>query len=142
MRRNRIRNFVRHSLSRDHRRKSRSTRSEILEAPMDIKIESRYLQDVVVLVPGIFQDDRGFFMETFRTDQIKAHGLPHLFAQDNHSRSVKGVVRGLHFQCDPPMGKLMRVSQAIAFQESEDITTGSPTLGALAGVVTTAQISQ
>ena len=76
---------------------------------MDIKIESRYLKDVVVLVPDVFQDSRGFFMETFREDQFKALGLPSHFAQDNHSRSVKGVVRGLHFQWDPPMGKLMRV---------------------------------
>ncbi len=106
---------------------------------MDIKIESRHLQDVVVLVPGIFQDDRGFFMETFRTDQFKAHGLPHLFAQDNHSRSVKGVVRGLHFQWDPPMGKLMRVSQGSAFLVAVDIRKGSPTLGKWVGVVASAE---
>jgi len=102
---------------------------------MDIKIESTYLQDVVVLVPDIFKDARGFFMETFREDQFKALGLPHQFVQDNHSRSAKGVLRGLHFQWAPPMGKLMRVSLGSAFLVAVDIRKGSPTLGKWAGVV-------
>jgi dTDP-4-dehydrorhamnose 3,5-epimerase len=102
---------------------------------MDIRVESRLLNDVVVLVPDIFQDSRGFFMETYREDQFKAHGLPYHFVQDNHSRSAKGVVRGLHFQWEPPMGKLMRVSQGAAFLVAVDIRKGSPTLGKWAGVV-------
>jgi dTDP-4-dehydrorhamnose 3,5-epimerase len=106
---------------------------------MEIKIESRFLQDVVVLVPDIFQDSRGFFMETFREDQFKAHGLPCHFVQDNHSRSAKGVVRGLHFQWDPPMGKLMRVSLGSAFLVAADVRKGSPTLGKWAGVVASAE---
>lgn len=101
---------------------------------MEIKIESRYLRDVVVLVPDIFRDDRGFFMETFREDRFKAIGLPTHFVQDNHSRSVRGVVRGLHFQWDPPMGKLMRVSLGSAFLVAVDIRKGSPTLGKWVGV--------
>ena len=101
---------------------------------MEIKIEARFLRDVVVLVPDVFQDSRGFFMETFREDQFKALGLPTHFAQDNHSRSVKGVVRGLHFQWDPPMGKLMRVTMGSAFLVAVDIRKGSPTLGKWVGV--------
>jgi dTDP-4-dehydrorhamnose 3,5-epimerase len=101
---------------------------------MDIKIEARFLQDVVVLVPDVFQDSRGFFMETFREDQFKALGLPSRFVQDNHSRSVMGVVRGLHFQWDPPMGKLMRVTLGSAFLVAVDIRKGSPTLGKWVGV--------
>jgi dTDP-4-dehydrorhamnose 3,5-epimerase len=101
---------------------------------MEIKIESRHLQDVVVLVPDVFQDSRGFFMETFREDQFKAHGLPYHFVQDNHSRSAKGVVRGLHFQWEPPMGKLMRVTQGSAFLVAVDIRKGSPTLGKWVGI--------
>jgi dTDP-4-dehydrorhamnose 3,5-epimerase len=101
---------------------------------MEIKIESRYLRDVVVLVPDIFQDARGFFMETFREDQFQAHGMPTHFAQDNHSRSSRGVLRGLHFQWEPPMGKLMRVSLGSAFLVAVDIRKGSPTLGKWAGV--------
>jgi len=106
---------------------------------MEIKIESRPLRDVVVLVPEIFQDSRGFFMETYREDQFKAHGLPYHFVQDNHSRSAKGVVRGLHFQWDPPMGKLMRVSLGSAFLVAVDIRKGSPTLGKWVGVVASAE---
>jgi dTDP-4-dehydrorhamnose 3,5-epimerase len=106
---------------------------------MEIKIESRHLQDVVVLVPDIFQDSRGFFMETFREDQFKAQGLPYHFVQDNHSRSAKGVVRGLHFQWEPPMGKLMRVTAGKAFLVAVDIRKGSPTLGKWAGIEASAE---
>lgn len=101
---------------------------------MDIKIESTFLQAVVVLVPDIFQDARGFFMETFRKDKFMEHGLPIDFVQDNHSRSERGVVRGLHFQWEPPMGKLMRVTQGSAFLVAVDIRRGSPTLGQWVGV--------
>jgi dTDP-4-dehydrorhamnose 3,5-epimerase len=101
---------------------------------VQIKIEKRLLEDVVVLVPDVFQDPRGFFMETFREDQFKEMGLPYQFVQDNHSRSTKGVVRGLHFQWDPPMGKLMRVTLGTAFLAAVDIRKGSPTLGQWTGV--------
>lgn len=106
---------------------------------MEIRIESRHLGDVVVLVPEVFQDSRGFFMETFREDQFKALGLPYQFVQDNHSRSVKGVLRGLHFQWAPPMGKLMRVSLGAAFLVAVDIRKGSPTLGKWVGVEASAE---
>src|SRR5208282_4391163 len=106
---------------------------------MEIKIESKFLGDVVVLVPDVFQDARGFFMETFREDQFQANGLPTRFVQDNHSRSTKGVVRGLHFQWSPPMGKLMRVSLGSAFLVAVDIRKGSPTLGKWVGVESSAE---
>jgi dTDP-4-dehydrorhamnose 3,5-epimerase len=101
---------------------------------VQIKIESRHLGDVVVVVPEIFQDGRGFFTETFRADQYQALGLPTNFVQDNHSRSVKGVLRGLHFQWDPPMGKVMRVTRGAAFLVAVDIRKGSPTLGRWVGI--------
>ncbi len=101
---------------------------------MQIKVETRSLGDVVVVVPEIFQDERGFFTETFRADQFKALGLPTEFVQDNHSKSAKGVVRGLHFQWEPPMGKLMRVTVGAAFLVAVDIRKGSPTLGQWVGV--------
>ena len=106
---------------------------------MDIKVEARHLGDVVVLVPDVFQDARGFFMETFREDQFKALGLPTKYLQDNHSKSSKGVVRGLHFQWDPPMGKLMRVTAGSAFLVAVDIRKGSPTLGKWVGVEDSAE---
>jgi dTDP-4-dehydrorhamnose 3,5-epimerase len=106
---------------------------------MEIRIESRSLGDVLVLVPDIYQDSRGFFLETFRADHFKSLGLPQIFMQDNHSRSVKGVVRGLHFQWDPPMAKLMRVSAGSAFLVAVDIRKGSPTLGKWTGVHASAE---
>jgi len=106
---------------------------------VEIRIESRHLGDVVVLVPEVFQDSRGFFMETFREDQFKTLGLPYQFVQDNHSRSVKGVLRGLHFQWAPPMGKLMRVPLGTAFLVAVDIRKESPTLGKWVGVEASAE---
>lgn len=101
---------------------------------MQIQVEAQYLNDVFVLVPEIFKDDRGFFMETWRRDQLREIGLDLDFVQDNHSRSARGVVRGLHFQWDPPMGKLMRVTRGSAFLVAVDIRKGSPTLGQWVGI--------
>src|SRR6476646_10283074 len=101
---------------------------------MPIKVESTSLGEVVVLVPEVFEDSRGFFMESFRSDQFQSLGLPTTFLQDNHSRSAKGVVRGLHFQWDPPMCKLMRVTAGSAFLVAVDIRKGSPTLGQWFGI--------
>lgn len=106
---------------------------------MEFQIESRHLGEVVVIVPEIFQDSRGFFMETYREDQFKRLGLPTQFVQDNHSRSTKGVLRGLHFQWEPPMGKLMRVTLGTAFLVAVDIRRGSPTWGKWVGVIASAE---
>jgi dTDP-4-dehydrorhamnose 3,5-epimerase len=106
---------------------------------MQIKVESRHLDGVVVLVPEVFEDSRGFFMETFRTDQFRELGLPTEFVQDNHSRSVKDTVRGLHFQWEPAMGKLMRVTIGTAFLVAVDIRKGSPTLGKWVAVAASAE---
>ena len=101
---------------------------------MQVRIESQHLDGVSVLVPEIFRDDRGFFSETYRTDQFQTLGLPDQFVQDNHSGSTRGVLRGLHFQWDPPMGKLMRVTVGEAFLVAVDIRKGSPTLGQWFGI--------
>lgn len=106
---------------------------------MAMRVESRHLGEIVVLAPQVFEDERGFLMEVFRADQFKALGLPHEFVQDNHSRSIKGVLRGLHFQWDPPMGKLMRVSYGSAFLVAVDIRKGSPTLGQWFGLEVSAE---
>jgi dTDP-4-dehydrorhamnose 3,5-epimerase len=106
---------------------------------MKIEIESRHLGDVCVLVPQVFQDERGFFAETFRVDQFEAMGLPTAFVQDNHSGSVRGVLRGLHFQWSPPMGKLMRVTRGTAFLVAVDIRKGSPNLGKWFGAEVSAE---
>jgi dTDP-4-dehydrorhamnose 3,5-epimerase len=97
---------------------------------MPVKLESAHLGgDVVVLVPQVLGDERGFFMETYRADNFRDLGLPTNFVQENHSRSAEGVLRGLHFQWDPPMGKLMRVTSGKAFLVAVDIRKGSPTFG-------------
>ena len=106
---------------------------------MEIRIESRHLSDVIVLAPEVFQDERGFFMEVYRADQFKKLGLPTDFVQDNHSRSKRGVLRGLHFQWDPPMGKLMRVTYGSAYLVAVDIRKSSPTLGRWFGVEVSAE---
>ena len=106
---------------------------------MVMRIESRHLGDVAVVVTEVFRDNRGFFTETFRADQFEALGLPTKFLQDNHSGSVRGVLRGLHFQWDPPMGKLMRVTRGTAFLVAVDIRKGSPTLGKWFGAEVSAE---
>lgn len=106
---------------------------------MKISIESKHLNGLLVLIPEVFGDDRGFFMETYREDQFKELGLPTRFVQDNHSGSGRGVVRGLHFQWDPPMGKLMRVTAGKAFLVAVDIRKGSPSLGEWFGIEVSAE---
>src|SRR5690349_20937986 len=106
---------------------------------MPFQIESTHLGEIVVLQPQVFGDARGFFMEAFRADQFRALGLPTEFLQDNHSRSSKGVLRGLHFQYEPPMGKLMRVTSGAAFLVAVDIRKGSPTLGKWFGMEVSAE---
>jgi len=90
------------------------------------------LPEVLVVEHEVFEDERGFFMEAYRSDHFAEHadlGLPSQFVQLNHSRSARGVTRGLHFQWDPPMGKLMRVVVGEAFIVAVDIRPGSATLG-------------
>lgn len=96
---------------------------------MQIKVEDTPLDAVKIVIPEVFEDERGFFTEVYREDQFREAGLPPTFAQLNHSRSAKNVIRGIHFQWEPPMGKLMRVTLGKAFLVAVDIRKGSPTLG-------------
>lgn len=120
-------------------KRSQPTFIHPLDYLMKISIESRHLNGVAVIVQEVFQDERGFFLEAYRKDQFAALGLPTDFVQDNHSRSSKGVLRGLHFQWDPPMGKLMRVTVGTAFLVAVDIRKGSPTLGKWFGIEVSAE---
>src|ERR1700750_2460362 len=76
---------------------------------MEFKVEQTDIRDLLIITPDIFQDDRGFFTETYRKDKFSEFGLNFEFVQDNHSRSAKNVVRGLHFQWSPPLGKWVGV---------------------------------
>ena len=106
---------------------------------MRVEAEQTPLPGCLVLRHEFFQDQRGFFLEVFRQDVFRQAGLPDAFVQLNHSRSAKNVLRGLHFQWDPPMGKLMRVTQGAAFLVAVDIRKGSPSLGGWYGLEITAE---
>jgi dTDP-4-dehydrorhamnose 3,5-epimerase len=101
---------------------------------MEFKVEKTSIRDLLIITPEVFQDERGFFIESYRKDKFSEFGLTTEFVQDNHSKSSKGVLRGLHFQWEPPMGKLMRVTHGAAFLVAVDIRIGSPTLGKWVGV--------
>jgi dTDP-4-dehydrorhamnose 3,5-epimerase len=90
--------------------------------------------EVLLIEPVVYTDARGFFMETFHAPRYAAAGLPDRFVQDNHSRSVAGVLRGLHYQLRHPQGKLMRVVNGAVFDVAVDIRRGSPRFGQWVGV--------
>ena len=93
------------------------------------------ISDVVLLEPKVFGDARGFFFESFNQKAFNAAtGTDHQFVQDNHSRSTKGVLRGLHYQSQQPQGKLVRVVQGAVFDVAVDIRRSSPTFGQWVGV--------
>ena len=97
------------------------------------------LPEVLVLEPKVFGDDRGFFFESFnQRDFNAATGLEVQFVQDNHSRSVKGVLRGLHYQIQHPQGKLVRVTQGAVFDVAVDLRRSSDNFGKWVGVVLSA----
>ncbi len=97
---------------------------------MPLEIEEVFFGGAVkTIVPKVFGDDRGFFLEAYRADQFRDMGIDAPFVQDNHSGSVRGVLRGLHFQWDPAMAKLMRVTAGEAFLVAVDLRKGSPSLG-------------
>jgi len=104
---------------------------------MKIAIEQTQIDGVLVVIPPVHNDHRGFFLELFRADEYAKHGLPATFVQLNHSGSVRNTVRGLHFQWDPPMGKLMWVSRGSAFLVAVDIRKNSPTLSKWFGAICT-----
>lgn len=87
------------------------------------------LPDLKLIRPKVFQDARGFFLESFRKDIFEAAGLRVDFVQDNHSRSVKNTIRGLHFQRSPGQAKLVRVGTGRIFDVAVDLRRGSPTFG-------------
>lgn len=97
------------------------------------------LPDVKLLKPQAFKDGRGFFMETFREDWFKKNIADYSFVQENHSKSGKGVLRGLHYQTENTQGKLVRVVVGEVFDVAVDMREGSPTFGKWAGATLSAQ---
>jgi len=103
-----------------------------------MKVIRTKLQDCVIIGPEIFGDERGFFLETFQLERYASDaGITLPFVQDNHSRSSKGVLRGLHFQKTKPQGKLVRVVRGEVFDVAVDIRQDSRTFGQWEGVFLT-----
>lgn len=100
------------------------------------------IPDVVLLTPKVFGDERGFFMETFRQAEFEQHCGPYTFVQDNHSQSVRGILRGLHYQLQKPQGKLVRVTRGEVFDVAVDLRQSSPTFGRWVGATLSAQNKQ
>ncbi len=100
-----------------------------------MKVSPTELPEVLLIEPDVFRDARGFFMETFHAEKYRQHGLPLDFVQDNHSRSARGVLRGLHYQLEQPQGKLVRAATGEIFDVAVDIRTGSPRFGQWAGAI-------
>jgi len=94
-----------------------------------IKISHTSIEGLMVIEPEVFGDDRGFFMETYHKEEFFKHGLTMEFVQDNHSRSKRGVLRGLHLQTQYAQGKLVRVIRGSVWDVAVDLREGSPTFG-------------
>jgi len=94
-----------------------------------LEIQPTELPGILTIQPVLRKDNRGWFMETFNAAAFAKHGLPIEFPQDNHSSSRHGVIRGLHYQFDPPQGKLVRCVRGRVYDVAVDIRRGSPTLG-------------
>jgi dTDP-4-dehydrorhamnose 3,5-epimerase len=106
---------------------------------MSYSVTATSLSEVMILEPKVFGDDRGFFFESFnQRDFQKAIGLEVNFVQDNHSKSSKGVLRGLHYQIKNPQGKLVRVSHGAVFDVAVDLRRSSSSFGKWVGIELTA----
>ena len=102
---------------------------------MSFEFEHLAIPDVILVRTKRFPDDRGFFVETYRRDNFKANGILEIFVQDNHSRSTRGVLRGLHYQKAPrAQGKLIQVIKGEIYDVAVDIRIGSPTYGQSIGI--------
>lgn len=100
-----------------------------------MKIIDTKIPDVKILEPQVFGDERGFFMETFRDEWFKQYVADRTFVQENHSKSVKGVLRGLHYQTENTQGKLVRVTKGEVFDVAVDIRKNSSTFGQWVGEI-------
>jgi dTDP-4-dehydrorhamnose 3,5-epimerase len=102
--------------------------------PRRLIVRETTLPGVLLIEPNVFGDERGFFMETYRVDTLRAAGIDEIFVQDNHSRSARGVLRGLHYQEPNGQGKLVRCTRGTLFDVAVDIRRGSPAFGRWFGI--------
>ncbi len=99
-----------------------------------MKVLETVLPGVLIIEPKVFGDARGFFLESYQAERYRQLGITHTFVQDNHSRSARGVLRGLHFQRSRPQGKLVSVSRGSVYDVAVDINPASPTCGQFVAV--------
>ena len=104
-----------------------------------IKVTTCDIEGLYVIEPTVFKDERGYFMETYNQNDFKEAGLDMTFVQDNQSMSVKGVLRGLHFQKQYPQGKLVRAVRGTVFDVAVDLRSDSKTYGKWFGVTLSAE---
>jgi dTDP-4-dehydrorhamnose 3,5-epimerase len=104
-----------------------------------VKVSETSLPGVLLIEPKVFGDDRGFFLETFHQKRYAEGGISLPFVQDNWSRSVRGTLRGLHFQDPNPQGKLVQVVAGAVFDVAVDVRVGSPAFGKWVGYELTAE---
>lgn len=103
------------------------------------QFEETFIKDLFVITPTVFGDHRGYFMETYQKEEFANAGIDVEFVQDNESRSVRGVLRGLHFQKTQPQGKLVRVVEGSVFDVAVDLRGNSETYGKWYGVILSAE---
>ena len=99
-----------------------------------IKVKSTSLEGFLIVEPNCYKDDRGFFLETYQEDIYKAAGITDKFVQDNQSRSIKGVIRGMHFQVNKPQAQIVTIMRGLVFDVGVDLRQNSPTFGRWHGV--------
>ena len=105
-------------------------------AKMSFEFKKLEIRDVILIKPNIFEDERGFFMETYKKEEFEKAGITGEFVQDNHSRSKRGVLRGLHFQREPyAQAKIVRCIKGEIYDVAVDLRRGSPTFGKYVGVI-------
>lgn len=104
-----------------------------------MKFINTELPDVIIIEPNVFGDDRGYFFESYRKKEFAKAGITDEFVQDNHSRSKKGVIRGLHYQIKHPQGKIVRVISGEVFDVAVEIRKSSPHFGKWVGVTLSAE---
>ncbi len=107
-----------------------------------MQFEATSLPGVYVITPRVFGDERGFFLESWNAETFRDEGFDLHFVQDNHSRSARGILRGLHYQTRHSQGKLVRVTQGSVFDVAVDLRRDSPTLGQWFGMTLDAEKQQ
>jgi dTDP-4-dehydrorhamnose 3,5-epimerase len=103
---------------------------------MGFRFVQTEIPEVLIIEPQVFADDRGFFLETYKRSEFAAQGITEIFVQGNHSKSAKGILRGLHYQKHPKaQAKLVRALSGEIFDVAVDLRRGAPTFGKWVGVV-------